>query len=499
MGIVQKEAFRTMLISYFGIALGYLNKGVLFVILFNATQIGLINLIISIGVLFAQFANLGTIFTVWKFFPFFQNTSTKHRGFLPFILLIVLIGICVFTSLYLVFRDPIQASYSEKSPWFNSYYYWTLPIGIAYVIFIVLESYLRSLYKNIVAVIAYEIVLRIATTFLLFVFAMGWLTFEYFVIFHSLLYIIPTLVLIVYLYRLRELNLRYSSITISKRFKKIMFSFSSFYYFNTLGAVLVNSLDIMMLAQLVGLKETGIYATVVFLSSVIQIPYRSVVRVSSPLVSEYWKHKELNKMQELYKKVSSISLVIGLGLFLLVWLNIDFLFSFLKPEFQSGIWVFFTVMIGRLLDMYFGLNGAIFTTSKKYRYELIFTVILIGTVYGLNLWFIPKWGAVGAAVSTSVALILFNFGRLFFVWMIYKIHPFTKNQFIVLCLFLVTMLIGTFCHILVLNEYLQVFIQLVLVCSLFFLPIYIFKLEDETITYFRNGLKFIKEKTIKKK
>jgi O-antigen/teichoic acid export membrane protein len=499
MGIVKKEAFRTMLISYIGVALGYLNKGILFLLLLEPAQIGLVNLIVSIGTLIAQLANFGAIFTVWKFFPFFNDPSTKHRGFLPFILLIVSCGILVFTSLYLVFRDSIQAAYSDKSPWFNDYFYWVLPIGIAYVLFIVLESYLRSLYKNVVAVFAYEIVLRLVTTILLIVFALKWVSFEYFVIIHSLLYVIPTLILLVYLYRLSEWNISLSSIQISKRFRKIMFSFSSFYYFNTLGVVLVNSLDIMMIAQLVGLQETGVYATVLFLSSAIQIPYRSLVRVSSPLVSDYWKRREMDKMKELYQKVSSISLVIGLFMFLLVWLNIDFLFSFLKPEFVSGIWIFLTIMIGRLIDMYFGLNGAIFTTSKKYRYEIIFTAILIGTVYGLNLWFIPIWGAVGAAISTSIALIVFNFGRLIFVWAIYKIHPFTRNQVVVLFLFLLCILFGMLVNHYIQPRWLHLLIQTALVGFLFVLPIYLFNLEENSINYVKNGLKFVQQKTLRRK
>ena len=103
MGLVQKDAFRTMVISYVGLVLGYLNKGLLFILLFSATEIGLINLIVSIGTLFAQLANLGAIYTVWKFFPFFKNPEKKHFGFLPFMLLLVLCGILVFTILYILF------------------------------------------------------------------------------------------------------------------------------------------------------------------------------------------------------------------------------------------------------------------------------------------------------------------------------------------------------------------------------------------------------------
>ena len=131
---------------------------------------------------------------------------------------------------------------------------------------------------------------------------------------------------------------------------------------------------------------------------------KAIVRISSPLIADHWKKREMEKMKELYTQVSSVALVIGLGSFLLIWSNIDFLFSFLKPEFKAGIWVFFFLMIGRLTDMYFGLNGAIFTTSKKYKYDMIFTLFLIGTVYGLNLLFIPAYGISGAAISTSIAL-----------------------------------------------------------------------------------------------
>jgi O-antigen/teichoic acid export membrane protein len=494
MGLVQKDAFRTMIISYLGIVLGYLNKGLLFILLFSSAQIGLINLIVSIGTLFAQLANFGAIFTVWKFFPFFRNKEKNHFGFLTFILLVVLAGILVFTILYIVFREPIQASYAEKSPLFNSYYYWTLPIGISYVVFLVLEAYLRSLYKNIVAVFAYEVGLRVLTTVLLIGVIPGWVSFDLFLVLHSLLYLIPTIIVLVYLYRLDELKISFSEIQISKRFKKIIFQVSSFYYVNTLGVVLVNSLDIIMIAQLIGLDAAGVYSTVIFLSSAMQVPYRSIIRVSSPLVADYWKHREFDKMKELYQKVSSVSLVLGMAMFVLAWTNIDFLFSFLKPEFHEGIWVFFAIMMGKLVDMYFGLNGAIFTTSKKYKYELIFTILLIGIVYALNLVMIPKWGIVGAAISTSIALLVFNFGRLIFIWAAYKIHPFTKNQFIVIGLGVLALTVGHFTQGLISNKWIQCLVESTLVSCIFFIPIVVFSLEKETIGYLKKGFSFIKSK-----
>ncbi len=157
MGIVQKDAFRTMIISYLGIVLGYLNKGLLFLLILSTEQIGLVNLIYSVGILFAQFANLGTIYTTWKFLPFFKNEEKKHHGFLPLMLLIVLLGITICTIAALFFRSKIEGMYSERSALFVTYYLWILPIGISYVLFMILEVYLRSFYKNIISVIALEI------------------------------------------------------------------------------------------------------------------------------------------------------------------------------------------------------------------------------------------------------------------------------------------------------------------------------------------------------
>ncbi|MNY18887.1 hypothetical protein D3C86_1522960 [compost metagenome] len=249
-----------------------------------------------------------------------------------------------------------------------------------------------------------------------------------------------------------------------------------------------------MIAQFVGLNGTGVFTTVIFLTSVLQVPYKSIVRVSAPLVSDYWKYRQHDKMKALYTKVSSVCLVIGLAMFLLCWVNIDFLFSFLKPEFREGIWVFFFIMMGKLVDMYFGLNGAIFSTSKKYRYDVFFTLFLVVAVYVLNYLMIPMWGIAGAAISTSIALLVYNVGRLLFVWYAYKLHPFHRNQFIIIGIGVLTLVAGQLTQGLINNKWIQFLFESTLVVVLFFGPIYLFSLENETINYIRKALLFMRSK-----
>jgi O-antigen/teichoic acid export membrane protein len=491
MGLVQKDALRTTLISSIGLVLGYVNKGLLFLLIFSTEQIGVVNLIFSLGVLFAQFSNLGSLYSIWKFFPFFKNKDKAHHGFLAFMLFIVSVGALLVTALFLVFRSSIESIYIEKSPLFLQYYYWVIPLGLGYLMYLVFEVYLRALFKNIISVFALDIVLRLAVTLLLFLFWNGQISFDSFVAGHSLLFFLPPLILIGYLIRIKEFYIHPKHIQISKRFQKILFNYSGFNYINSLGGVLVNSLDVIMVAQYIGLRATGVYTTVIFLTSALQVPYKALIRVSAPLVAEYWKTRDMLKMKLLYTQVSSVSLVLGLGLFLIVWVNIDFLFSLLKPEFSDGIWVFFFLMMGRLLDMYFGLNGAIFNTSKKYRYDLIFTLNLIVIVYVLNLYLIPLYGIEGAAISTAIALIVYNLGRVIFVFFTYNLHPFKFQQVLVIG-------VGVICFYLIkitpeLFEvtWLNAALTTALTILIYFGAILLFNLEPELRNYLRNGVRHV--------
>lgn len=496
MGIIQKDALRTTIISYVGILLGYINKGLLFIIILTGEQIGLISLLITVGTLFAHISGFGTAFTTLKFLPFFKDSGQKHYGFFPFMLRIIFWGVIITTVCFIIFRPLIERLYIDRSYEFVHYYLWVLPIGIGYVFYLLLEAYLRSFYNNILSVFSYEILMRLGVTASLLFYWLNWVSFDVFIKFNSLIYILPPVILLAYLSKKKELFISLRDIRISKRFKRLMFQFSVYNYFNSLGVVLVISLDVLMIAQMVGLSATGVYATVVFLASALLVPHRSLIRISSPLVSEYWKGRNMEEMNSLYKKMGSVSLFIGFSGFIIVWLNIDLIFSFLKPEFQPGIWVFFALMMGRLFDMFFGLTGIIFSTSKKYKYDIYFTVVMLGLVYGLNLLFIPMWGIVGAAISTAVAFIVYNTGRFLFIHYVYKLNPFEKNQFIIIGLAVLTLLAGEYFGGMAENLWWRSVVVTSIFFIIFIFPVFAFRLEPQTIEYVKKGSAFIKKKIL---
>lgn len=487
MGIVQKDAFRTSIVSYLGLILGYLNKGVLFLIFLSAEEIGLINLIASVATMYAQFASLGTFNTIWRFFPLLENKTRKHHGIFSFNLLIALFGAAFITLAALFFLDDIKDYYSNKSPLFADYLLWVLPVGLAVLIFMLMDGYCRAIQKSVFPTFANDVVLRLFTTAAIFIYALDVWSFHTFVIVVCLLQWVPTIMVALYLKLMGEWSVSVKKIVIPPRLRTIMLYYSGFSYLNSIGTSVIITIDALMVAGMIGMAETGIYTTVIFISRALIIPYGSIMRVSVPLIPKFWKDRNMAGMQDLYRKVSSVSLVIGLVLFSYVWVGREELISMLKPEaqaaFRAGIYVFLFIMIGRLIDMYCGLNGIILITSKKYRYDFIFTASLVILVIVLNLQFIPLWGMVGAAISTALAYLLFNLARVVFVYLKYKIHPFQTNQFKVILLAALVFTGFEYMPNLAVTAYLGILIKGALLTLLFPGVLYALRMEPEINAY----------------
>jgi O-antigen/teichoic acid export membrane protein len=251
-------------------------------------------------------------------------------------------------------------------------------------------------------------------------------------------------------------------------------------------------MDALMIARYKGMAETGVYTTMLFLISALIFPYRSIMRVATPLVAKQWKDRDMSGMQELYQKSSSVGLLLALAGFLGVWIVIDPLLSF-APAYAGGKWVFFFLMVGRIIDMYFGLNGVIFSTSKKYKTDLIFTFFLIISVYAANLWLIPIYGIIGAAISTSGAYLVYNVLRGSFIYYAYQLHPFKWVQLRLLLLGLVVFTLflvfdKSTLTFLALQPFHQIIVKELLLFVVFVIPIFKWNLEPETVGYIQKNM-----------
>lgn len=493
MGIIQRDSFRVSVISYAGAIIGYLNKIFLFTNFLTTEQVGLANLLVTLSLIYAQISALCTRSIITRFFPFFQDEKQQHHGFLFGVITLASAGFVLATLLFAALRQPFAMLYQDSSPLLVEYAVFLIPMALATLFYNIFESYLRCVYRNLIPSMAHEVLLRVLVTVSITLYALNVVTFAGFVTVYVIAYCVPAILLVLYsgYHGLLAIKPRHSQLM--RRLGRIMLVYGLFTLLNNLSTFILVSIDSLMVAGMINLGAAGVYTTMVFMTSVVLIPYRSMVKVAGPLVARFWKTRNMKDMQEVYQKATAGNLVVGASLFLILWVNLDAIFMYMAPEYKAGRYVFLLLGAGKLFDMTAGLNATILMTSRKYRYDLLFTMTMVLFAFAANLIFIPLWGKEGAALASMLTLILFNLLRISFIQHHYHIQPFARKQVWVPVIMLAVMglsgQIAPFAHVLV-----EVPLRSAVAAGLLLLPVRALQISPELNQWTDDIFKMLRNK-----
>ena len=172
MGIIQKQSISGTIYSYLGVLLGFFITGLLFPNIFTTSEVGLLRLLVSYSVLFAQFAGLGFSAVTVKLFPYFRDASKKHHGFLGLALLVSLGGFLISLLVLFLLKPFIIERALDKSELFVTYFKYVVPLIFFTLLFNVFDAYYRVLYNAVKGIILKQVIQRlfILSTVLLYYF-----------------------------------------------------------------------------------------------------------------------------------------------------------------------------------------------------------------------------------------------------------------------------------------------------------------------------------------
>lgn len=437
MGIVKRQSVQASVISYVGVLIGYVNLILLFPKFLTPEEFGLTRLMISVGVIFSQFALLGSSVTILRFFPYLEDKKSKHHGFLTFLLLISMTGFTVFTVLLILFKNTVSGLFISKSALFVDYYFYVFPLSFFLMVYELFFMYMRSLYKNVVAILIKEVVLRLLQTAALVLLIYKVVDFDGFFLLFIGSYFIHLIAILAYTAYLRQLFFFSRIDFMGLVSRRELIRYSMFMFVAAISSYYTANIDQIMLASMVGLDSNAVYSIAFFIGTMIQIPGRAMNQVSIPIITDGWKRKDLPKLQELYTQTSLNQLIIGGFIFLVVWINIDLLLNFLPPAYRGARLVIAIVGLGKLFDLATGVNGEILVLSKHSKVTTATFLLLIVVSTVANIVLIPLWGIAGSAVATALSLILYNTIRMAFLYFQYRLQPFNSNT-LKACLLLIT-------------------------------------------------------------
>ena len=178
-----------------------------------------------------------------------------------------------------------------------------------------------------------------------------------------------------------------------------------------------------------------------------------------------------------------------------IWCNIDNIFKLIPNSaiYAQGKWVVLYIGLGKLFDLATGSNYEILSTSKYYKIDLLFVVLLGVLAIITNMIFIPIYGITGAALASAISIFIFNTFRYSFIFLKMKLQPFTIDTLKELIIVGFILLINYFVSPQI-NFIFDIFLRSIIISVLFVSLTILFKTSDDFNLIFNKLLNKIIQK-----
>ncbi len=427
MGIIKRQSLKSSIVNYVGALLGVVFFNFIFPHLISAEHLGLVRLLQSLMFILMALPTLGLGHMLLRYYNVWREEK-KVESFHGVAMISMAIASILFIVLYVLLKDYILGFYREKSSLFVPYYYLVIPLVItqAYVQYFELFS----MVKLRVAIPSFirEILTRILLVVLVYLFSYHILSEQQFFYGMPIVYGISALLIIFYAVKILKFTIYNPFYFFKDRSElKEQFFYGGGLFFVVIFSNTHNFIDGVILSSYLGVQAFGIYGIPLVLGQMIQVPYRSISLISTPIIRDAWVENDLEKIKTLNKGIAINLLLIGTFLYMLLIVNRIAIFKLLPQQYEIAMAVLYIIGLGRLLDMAFGLNSEILNTSKHYRYFIFLTVVLVVLTVLLNIILIPVYGMNGAALAVSISLTVFNIGKSWIIYTKFGFHCFSKH------------------------------------------------------------------------
>jgi len=424
MGVIQRQGFKYSVINFVGVAIGIIST--LFIYPNALDIIGLFRSLFDASVLATIVVLLGSPTSAVRFFPKYQDAESSHKGLLSWLLIVYGAGFLLFLLFFPFIHELIHRYiFHERNAIYADFIIYIVPLTFCIGLTNLLARYISN-FRRIVIPSAFEnLTIKITLPLIILMYLQNWINVEGVVIAIVLSYILSTIGMTAYLYKLGQYRLTRPLIMEDREALKEYSKFSWYSLLSGIGSQIAFRIDGLMVASILEFKSSGIYAVAWAITDVIAKPMRALGAISGPIIANHIETGNLKEVGIIYKKSSLNMTIIGLGLFLLIWTGLPYIFEIMPNTelMKKGAFVVFFLGLAQVWDMITGVNGEIITYSKYYRFNLYLTLFLAITNIGANLVLIDLYGLTGAALATCISFFLFNLAKLLFIKVKFGIQP----------------------------------------------------------------------------
>ncbi len=482
MGIVLNQSAKNIAVTYFGFGIGAINALFLYTSFLGKTHYGIVSFLLSASNIMMPLMAFGVHSTLIRFYAKYKN-ETEREYFLSFMLFMPLLLIIPISIITFFGYDSIASWIVKDNPTVEPFL-WLIPIiglfmGYFEIFYAWVKVHMKSVFGNFIS----EVFVRVIVTILLFSIHFGWIDSVTFIYGIAGAYGFQMIAMLAYAMYVKMPKLYFK---IPQDYKDI-FGYSFFIILSGSVAVLLLDFDKVMIPAYEEISKNAVYSVAIFIATVIAVPSRAMLQIIYPITAKLMAEEKMEELDELYKK-SAISLQVFGGLVMLgIFLNIKQMYLVIPGNYEAGLMSVFLIGLGKFYDVILGNNNAIILNTKYYRMVLLFGLLLVGMMIGLNMLFIPMYGITGSALATLISMFVYNTVKLLFVVKKMDLYPFTINT-----IKSFGILIVVFCAFYFwdfpFNPYVNIILKSILITVVYVYLNYIFKISSDINSVLKNAI-----------
>ncbi|WP_240642489.1 lipopolysaccharide biosynthesis protein [Nonlabens xiamenensis] len=469
----MKHSAWNLVITAVGFVLGAINVLVLATTYLDDEYYGLWGYILSTAFLIFPLMSFGIHNTIIKYYSKYP-TKEERDVFLTQMLCWPLGVVLFIVGLIWIFQTELQLFISSRNQMVGDYLWLIVVIGFLQAYFEIFYAWVKVHMKTIGGNFLKEVFYRFGATILLLLVMWEQITQVQFIYALALIYLLRMLLMMWLALKTYRPQWRWGRL----QARKDILTYSMLMIVAGSVATALLDLDKNMINQFRDIELISYFNVAVFVATVIAVPARGMAQITHPLTATHYNNNDRAAMEDLYKR-SSLNLSIISGFLMVIILcNAQEFYQLLPPAFEVGIPVLFLISVVKYTENLLGSNNAILYNTDLYRVTLWMGLGLALLAFLLNLWLIPLYGIIGAAVATCAAYVGYAAAKIGYVNYKLGMHPWTSKTTASVLLILISL--GTFYFWdFPWNPYINIGAKSLLICLYYGILMYYFNLSTE--------------------
>lgn len=195
----------------------------------------------------------------------------------------------------------------------------------------------------------------------------------------------------------------------------------------SLTALFIDQADRVMIGILASTSDVGLYNIAALLATQVRFVLTAVSATFTPIISDLYHSGQREQLRRLFQITTRWIVTLSLPLAIVLALFPEPLLWLFGPEFLEGVPVVLALTIGTFLNSSVGTVGLMLQMSDHERIVLIDNIASVVLNVGLNLWLIPLYGPLGAAIATAVTITVVNAVQVYQVHTRLDMTPFDSD------------------------------------------------------------------------